>query len=190
MNESTSKNYRCEAISQIISSVAEEQSSLASILSAEANKINYITENNHSIQDVLNANKSVEKMINAITKLEVILSSKLDLFGDCLCVDCDNSKQGYSMLSMTVESENGGRIERDENLVLFRYYPGTTGTTIKFITEPETVVTLKSGMPSELTFENNKLVIPNNYKFNQTYQMIFTVGEGDSAYDITLLNVI
>ncbi len=190
MNETTSKNHRCEAISEIISSVAEEQSGLSNIINAEAEKIKYITNNSHSSAEILEANKSVEKMINAITKLEVILASKLELFSDCLCVNCDTDKEsGYSILSMTVETENGGRIERDDDMKTFRYYPGSVGTTIKFVTEPTATVTYKSGMPVGLKYEDNKLYIPTGYSWSQTYEMVFTVGEEGSSYEITLMNM-
>ncbi len=189
MNESIYSGTRCDAISEIISSVAKEQSGLASILSVEAEKIKYVTSKAESTQDILDTNKSVEKMINAITKLEVILASKLELFNECLCENC-YEKQGYSILSLTVESENGGRVERDDDLKVFRYYPGTTGTTIKFITEPETLVTYKSGMPVGLKYDSNKLYIPDSYNWGQTHSMIFTVGEGATAYDIVLMNMI
>ncbi len=191
MNESTSKNIRCKAISGIISSVADEQSGLASILEVEAEKIKLIASITKDPNEILAANKSVEKMINAITKLEVILASKLELFSDCLCVDCDSkSIGGYSLVSMTVETENGGRVERDDNMKTFRYYPGTVGTTIKFITEQEAVVTYVEGMPDGLKFDANKLYIPDGFTWPQTYTMKFIVGEGENAYEIILLNII
>ncbi len=188
MYETTSTN-RCEAISEIISSVAHEQSGLANILNVEAEKIKYFTSVSKDPQEILAANKSVEKMVNAITKLEVILASKLEIFSDCLCTGCEETKGGYSVLSMVVGSENGGRIERDDNLKTFRYYPGTTGTEIKFITEPTCPIIPKTALPSGLVFKENTLVIPNGYNWTQTFNMIFTVGENDTAYEITLLNI-
>ncbi len=192
MNEEiTSKNHRCEAISEIISSVAAEQKGLASILNIESEKIKYMMSISKEPQDLLDVNRSVEKMISTITKLEVILASKLELFDDCLCVKCDEEKSsGYSILSMTVETENGGRIEREDDMKTFKYYPGTTATTIKFITEPEAVINYVEGMPTGLKFDTNKLYIPEGFSWPQTYRMIFTVGEGENLYEITLFNVV
>ena len=34
---------------------------------------------------LLATNKSVESMVNAVSRLEMILQSKLSSFGDCLC---------------------------------------------------------------------------------------------------------
>ncbi len=178
------------AISEIISSVAKEQSSISEILLAEANKIKYVTEKSHDTNEILNVNKSVDKLVNTLTKLEIILSSKLELFNDCLCTDCDSKSTGYSILSMSVETENGGRIERDDDLKTFRYYPGSTGTTIKFIPEPDCLITYIEGMPNGLKFDNNKLYIPDGFIWPQTYKMKFIVGENDLAYEIILMNII
>ncbi len=189
--ETTTQNHRCEAISEIISSVAAEQKGLASILNIESEKIKYMMAISKEPQDILDVNKSVEKMISSITKLEVILASKLELFDECLCVNCEGEKEtGYSILSMTVETEAGGRIEREDDMKTFRYYPGTSATTIKFITEPEATITYVEGMPTGLKFDVNKLYIPESFSWPQTYRMIFTVGEGENQYEITLYNVV
>ncbi len=189
MSEETKTLRRCEAITSIISSVAAEQTGLANIINVEAEKIKTVLATSKDTDDILAANKSVDKMINSITKLEIILSGKLELFHDCLCVACDGESPGYSILSMTVESERGGTIEREDDLKTFNYYPGTSGTSIKFITEPATTIVAKSALPSGLKFEKNLLIIPDGYNWTQTYSMIFTVGSGDNEYDITLRNI-
>ncbi len=190
MNETTKLPNRCEAITAIITSVADEQTGLASILNIEAEKIKTIIATSKDTDEILAANKSVDKMINSITKLEIILSGKLELFHDCLCTTCEGETAGYSILSMVVENENGGTIVREDDLKTFDFEPGTVGTTIKFITEPETDVILKSVLPTGLKYDANKLYIPDSYNWTQTYNMIFTVGYDETAYDITLRNVI
>ena len=84
-----SKEYyetpRKEAITKIIHSVACEQDSLAKILEAEAEKVKKVLEISKSEKDILAVNDSVQNTINAITKLELVLSSKLELFKCCLC---------------------------------------------------------------------------------------------------------
>lgn len=77
---------RCQAITDIIESVAQEQAALGCVLGAECNKLNKLI----SISclcpcDLLKANRSVERVINAVSRLEMILLSKLELFEDCLC---------------------------------------------------------------------------------------------------------
>lgn len=77
---------RCQAITDIIESVAQEQAALGRILSAESDKLDkvislvFIRPN-----ELLKANRSVDRAINSVSRLEMILQSKLELFEDCLC---------------------------------------------------------------------------------------------------------
>ena len=79
---------RCSAITDIIESVALEQTGLASILEAESDKIQAVVTNGGTNEEILAINDSVESMVNAITRLEIILQSKLSLFKECLCTEC------------------------------------------------------------------------------------------------------
>lgn len=80
---------RCQAITDIIASVALEQAALSHILNAEGEKLQkVINAAGVTSTQMLDTNKSVEKMINAVSRLEMILQSKLELFDDCLCVTC------------------------------------------------------------------------------------------------------
>ncbi len=77
---------RCKAITELIESVAEEQEALARILEAEHEKIEKATELCGSdLDDLVQIDKSVERVISAVTRLELALQLKLDLFHDCLC---------------------------------------------------------------------------------------------------------
>lgn len=98
-----SKTKRCQAITDIIESVALEQAALAHILNAEGLKIQNIIktefpegngqvgreDNTDMIDKVLEVNKSVKSMVSNITRLEMILQSKLELFEDCICTGCE-----------------------------------------------------------------------------------------------------
>ena len=181
---------RCDAITNIIDSVAQEQSSLADILSVEAEKIGHILTIARHPSEVLEVNKSVQNTISAITKLELILSGKLELFKDCICVGCKEHKQGYSVCNLYVEEETGGRIDKDDDMVSFRYTRGTTDATIKFDTEPETEVTVIGNLPEGFEFMNNKLYIPIEYDWSRSYNMRFKVGEEDTSYEITLVTLV
>lgn len=77
---------RCQAITDIIESVAMEQAALGRILSAESVKLEKIT-SFPCIQphELLKANRNVEQLINSVTRLEIVLQSKLELFEECLC---------------------------------------------------------------------------------------------------------
>lgn len=75
------------AVNNIIDSVASEQVALAQIIEAEAKKITVATENYSDNDELLSVNKSVESMLNTITKLEIVLHSKLQLFDYYLSTD-------------------------------------------------------------------------------------------------------
>ena len=83
-----STTTREQAVTDIIASVALQETALSHILNAEGEKIQKMV----SLPDVtpevlLNTNKSVESMVNAVTRLEMILQTKLSAFGSCLCQD-------------------------------------------------------------------------------------------------------
>lgn len=76
---------RCEAITDIIESIALQQTSLSSILNCEADKITKAIELTSSTEELIEVNSSVETMVTAITNLEIVLQSKLSIFKDCIC---------------------------------------------------------------------------------------------------------
>ncbi len=84
----SSKVNRCNAITDIIMSVALEQASLAHILNAEGEKLQKIIKTQENPEIILKTNKSVLDMVEAVAKLENVLQNKLALFEDCLCKDC------------------------------------------------------------------------------------------------------
>ncbi|MFI3129417.1 MAG: hypothetical protein R3Y18_05060 [Bacillota bacterium] len=85
----TSGVTRCEAITDIIASVALEQAALAHILNAEGEKIQRVVADKEvTSEQLLEFNNSVSDMVGTVAELEKILISKLGLFTDCLC-KCD-----------------------------------------------------------------------------------------------------
>ncbi len=83
---------RRQAITDMIESVALQQTALAHILNAEGEKLQRaINSKELSHERLLATNKSVEAMVSAITRLEMVLQSKLALFEDCLNAEqnCD-----------------------------------------------------------------------------------------------------
>lgn len=80
-----STTTRSQAITDIIESVALEETALSHILNAEGEKIQKIVAMESVTPEVLLAtNKSVESMVNAVSRLEMILHSKLSTFEGCL----------------------------------------------------------------------------------------------------------
>lgn len=85
----SSKGKRCDAVTDIIQSVALEQTAISHILNAEGEKIQKIVaDKGVSVEELLAANKSAHTMVESITRLEMVLQSKLELFEDCLCEPC------------------------------------------------------------------------------------------------------
>lgn len=81
-----SKTTRCQAITDIIESVALQETALSHILNAEGEKLQRaIHMESVGALELLQFNKSVEQTIRSITQLEVLLQAKLQLFSDCLC---------------------------------------------------------------------------------------------------------
>lgn len=68
-----------DAYTQIIESVALEESALASILQAEADKITTASDLGFDASEILAVNASVERTVKAITTLEMILKGKLEI---------------------------------------------------------------------------------------------------------------
>ncbi|MEG1547466.1 MAG: hypothetical protein RR232_04955 [Clostridia bacterium] len=80
---------RCQAITDVIESVALEQTALSHILNAEGEKLQaMIGMAAITPAQLLATNKSVRAMVDSIVRLEMIFQTKLGLFEDCLCVDC------------------------------------------------------------------------------------------------------
>lgn len=79
---------RRKAITELIEAVAEQQEALARILEVEPKKIEKTTELcGTDVDDLVKIDRSVERVIAAVTRLELALQLKLDLFHDCLCPD-------------------------------------------------------------------------------------------------------
>lgn len=79
---------RSDAVTDIIQSVALQQTALSHILNAEGEKIQKVVgKDDVTTKKLLEVNKSVNAMVQSITRLEMVLQSKLQIFEDCLCVE-------------------------------------------------------------------------------------------------------
>ena len=66
--------------------MAEQQEALARILEAEHDKIRKATQLcGVDVDDLVEIDTSAERMLAAITRLELAIQLKLDLFSECLC---------------------------------------------------------------------------------------------------------
>ena len=80
---------RCQAITDIISSVALQQTALSHILNAEGEKIQKAVADATTTDELLAVNKSVNSMVDSIARLEMLLQGKLQVFRDYLGDTCD-----------------------------------------------------------------------------------------------------
>lgn len=81
-----STTTRSQAVTDITESVALQETALSHILNAEGEKIQKVVAMSDVTPEVLMAvNKSVESMVGAVSRLEMILQSKLAVFDGCLC---------------------------------------------------------------------------------------------------------
>lgn len=81
-----SETTRDQAITDIIQSVALQQAALAHILNAEGEKIQAVVAMpTVTPVELLEVNDSVQHMVQEVSRLEMMLQSKLGLFGACLC---------------------------------------------------------------------------------------------------------
>lgn len=70
---------REQAISDIIESVALEETGLSHIINAEGEKIQAVVAAG-TIDQMMEVNESVKCMLNSVTRLEMVLQGKLELF--------------------------------------------------------------------------------------------------------------
>ncbi|MEG0805627.1 MAG: hypothetical protein RR364_03245 [Lachnospiraceae bacterium] len=77
---------RGEAVGDIIQSVAIEEAAFAHILNAESEKLMSVVNNNGSTPaQLLAMNQSVKSAISAISRLEMQLQAKLEMFHSTIC---------------------------------------------------------------------------------------------------------
>ncbi len=186
-----SKTTRCQAITDIIESVALQQTGLSHILNAEGEKIQAGIKFSESDPNLLlDVNKSVQSMINSITRLEVILQGKLELFKDCICETCEETKEELAV-SFEV-SDNGGSIVKTDTEDIYLYTPGTLRANIKIVTENNTPVSEVSKLPEGWTLVDNLLVTPFEADWSVQQLVKLRVGtEGqEGSFEFTIVNAI
>ncbi len=184
-----SKTTRCQAITDVIESVALQQTGLSHIINAEGEKIQMalkLAEKDSSI--LLSVNNSVNSMLNSITRLEVILQGKLELFKDCLCY-CD-TKEEHSIDLMLEVNENGGSIKETELADTYLYSPGTTRGSITILTEPTSKIEAVGELPTGWSLINNVLTTPldPNWKLQQVSKLRIVDETSSNSFIINIVN--
>ncbi len=184
-----SKTTRCQAITDVIESVALQQTGLSHIINAEGEKIQMAVKLAEKDPDILlEVNKSVQSMINSITRLEVILQGKLELFKDCVCESCDTKEEAIDVAFEI--NDNGGIITKSEISNIYSYEPGTVRGTIEILTTPESKVSQVDELPEGWTFTGNTLITPMvpNWKVQQLVKLRIGEETSEDSYVITIVN--
>lgn len=160
---------RKDSITDIVESVALEQTALSHILNAEGEKIQKILEDERHTtnnSDILKVNESVQTTINSITRLETILQGKLELFKDCLCInECINNLNLEIILNQvdyidtsTITNECNfykiNLMKKFPRIITFKGLPTGTVATTQVIGTLPTGVTLVNNV---LTLENDTI---------------------------------
>lgn len=85
-------NPHQQAITDIIESVALEQAALSHILNAEGEKLQALVAHAATSEELLTVNTSVNQLVNALSKLEIVLLTKLDTV---TCNPCNDPSHLY-----------------------------------------------------------------------------------------------
>ncbi|MDD2377413.1 MAG: hypothetical protein PHD10_01950 [Bacilli bacterium] len=85
---------REQALTDLIESIALEQTALAHIINAEGEKIQKILRVFDCKEEIFEINESVRETLVAITRLENVLYSKLELINCKICKD-DHHKDNH-----------------------------------------------------------------------------------------------
>lgn len=179
-----STTTRIQSISDMIESVALEQTGLSHILNAEGEKIQKVVANG-TIDQILEVNKSVEGVVNAVARLEMLLQSKLGLFGDCLClpIPCtpllDTAILASDPLS-TVHKNSLTDYTIDLGLLVV---PGRAGTLTVITNPPGLSIGVNGVLPAGVTLSGNVLTYTDS---NFLRTIALNVGVGTCQQVITI----
>ena len=90
------KSPRQQAISDLIQSIALEETAISHIMNAEAEKIKKAKDLDFDGNQMIEINNSVARMTKSVTELSITLKNKLNLFGSGLCKGgcCDRFDKG------------------------------------------------------------------------------------------------
>jgi len=92
---------RNQAVTDLIQSVALQETALSHILNAEGEKMQAIIGmTDVTLEEMMEMNESVKKLINAATRLEMMFLSKLEMFSDPYVPDPTNAEAELAKIDM------------------------------------------------------------------------------------------
>lgn len=192
---------RKESITDIVESVALEQTALSHILNAEGEKIQKVLEicdfnkekcNNCDTDNILKVNESVQTTINAVTRLETVLHGKLELFKNCLCDDNEVKPLELLIKLSEINCNNCDttKITIEGNVYtikLMNSFPRTI-TFSGHSNETITTIKAKKQLPDHAILTNNMLTINNEIElpFDITLEVKLENNINSSIYIIKI----
>lgn len=177
-----STTTRSQAITDIIESVALEQTALSHILNAEGENIQKNVALTTSTQEMLNVNKSVELMVNSVARLEMVLQSKLELFSDCLCPPTTCAP----ITNVNITTTAGSTITKVSNTSFSIDLTGATTFTQLFtvVPTPADATIVFTTLPTGVTASGDTFTIDSRVTTEGT--IVFTVGSGTCKQTVTV----
>ncbi len=76
---------RCQAITDVIESIALEETGIAHVINAEGEKIQKALEISTTIDELVTINESVRKTLIDVSKVQMLLQYKLEIAGSLEC---------------------------------------------------------------------------------------------------------
>lgn len=174
---------RCQAISDLIESVALEQAAISHMLNAEGEKMQKIVRLATSTE-ILQVEQSVEQLINSITSLEIVLQNKLSLFSNCLCENCPC--QPISNVDITTEVENIDVAKGSNTSFEITNFSATQGL-VEFnvqVTPNYPVELVSTTTPAAVTLNGNTLSI--DFSQSQTGDIVLRTGRDECTIEILI----
>ncbi|MEG0909615.1 MAG: hypothetical protein RSH78_04550 [Bacilli bacterium] len=175
---------RCQSITDVIESVALEETGLSHILNAEGEKIQKALELSKDNADLLKVNASVESMVKAITILESVLQDKLhlaELYPEpCPVVPCVLPE----VKVVLADTATGTLVLTQPNLYTFTGLKTPAKLTISSV--PNAPITLTKALPAGVTFVNNEILIGATYDWSIGHALGFAIGEKKCIVDLTI----
>ncbi|MEG1448452.1 MAG: hypothetical protein RSC41_03890 [Oscillospiraceae bacterium] len=147
---------RSQAITDIIESVALEQTALSHILNAEGEKSQALVAKAITGDEILAVNSSVKSMVNSITMLELVLQSKLEMFDDCLCLPTPCTE----LTDTAITASNPKAIVTKNSMTNYKIdLTKTSGAgTLTITTTPSGLpISINGTLPTGLTLSGNVL---------------------------------
>ncbi|MEG1495422.1 MAG: hypothetical protein RR047_01325 [Bacilli bacterium] len=186
-----SNTKRCQSITDIIESVALEQTGLSHIINAEGEKIQKALTLSTNNEELIKVNTSVLSMVKAITILETVLQDKLKMFDACLCNDCPIDPCTPPVVEVLLNEAKDGTLTLTEPGV-YKFTGVKKPAKLTINSTPTSVITTTKPLPAGITLTNNILSIDATYDWSLAHGLSFKIGTAEcySSLIIAIASVV